>query len=85
MKIDLDELERIARQAAEACPVEPWLWTGDQLTDYTEALRPTVAIALIARIREREAFARQLLREHEREPVDEAALHALLEKGAVPR
>lgn len=38
---------------------------------------------LARRVTELETFARRLLQEHGREPVDETALYALLVKGAV--
>lgn len=43
------------------------------------ASSPDVVLALIARIRELEAFARQLIHDHVRD-VDETEMHAMLEK-----
>lgn len=99
MKIDLDELERKARAGLSTWWIagrdtrlviseggrtgSAGLHLGPSNVDHIAANGPPVTLALIARIRELEAFAYRLLREHEREPVDEAALQALLGKGAV--
>lgn len=51
---------------------------------YLACSSPDVTLALIARIRELEALATQVIRDHVRH-IDESEMHALLEKGAVLR
>jgi hypothetical protein len=96
-KIDLEDLERKATlvrdsrssfelaqwNATHASDAERWRYQQLQIAaNHIAANSPPVTLALIARIRELEAFARGLMHDHVRN-VDETAMHALLEKGAV--
>jgi hypothetical protein len=78
-KIDLDELERKAREAI--------IWDkGAVAAAFRRANSPPVTLALIARIRELESAVRESAEEFLRNseyPPEVADLYALLEKGAV--
>lgn len=78
MKLDIDELEREARSAADPrSPADEW------------GLTPEKTLALCARIRELEDGIRTMLRSAYPNPVEHptmtkawAVAHVLLEKGA---
>lgn len=83
MKVDLDELERKARVADVAHPTKTWLWTGDQLDAYTDAFRPPVTLALIARIRELELSVKWAAEMVAMGSSDRALLLSVLDRGTV--